>query len=227
LPIRGGTSFPSVVPADRPEAISSAWQVSEVFSPEVKTGGELFSEIEADRPGSTGGQWTNGPRASLYWMMWLEQLLLFQVAGRRFALPLAAVREVVRAVAVSPLPGSPPIVEGIVDVHGMAAAVLDLGARLGTERGEVSPSDFMIVASAGERLVVLRVNEVAGIVELPADSIEAVGAVTSRAPEGFPISGVAHLPDGLALIHDVGSFLQAAEATELEEALASRGGALA
>ena len=153
--------------------------------------------------------------------------LVFRVGGGRFGLAVDRVQGAARARQIVPLPGSPPIVEGIVDVHGMAAAVLDLGARLGTERGEVSPSDFMIVASAGERLVVLRVNEVAGIVELPADSIEAVGAVTSRAPEGFPISGVAHLPDGLALIHDVGSFLQAAEATELEEALASRGGALA
>ena len=45
-------------------------------------------------------------------------VLVFHLNAQRYGLPVADVQEVVRAVAVAPLPKAPRIVEGVIDVRG-------------------------------------------------------------------------------------------------------------
>jgi len=54
------------------------------------------------------------------------QLLVAEIGALRFGLRLSDVREVVRAVAIDPLPGAPDIVEGLINVRGEVVPVLDV-----------------------------------------------------------------------------------------------------
>ncbi len=56
-------------------------------------------------------------------------VLVFELANAQHALPLENVREVVRAVAVTPLPNAPSVIEGIINVRGTVTAVLSLRGR--------------------------------------------------------------------------------------------------
>jgi purine-binding chemotaxis protein CheW len=58
-----------------------------------------------------------------------RELLIFEIGASRFGLPSADVREVLRAVTIVPLPGAPPIVEGLINVRGRIVPVLDIRRR--------------------------------------------------------------------------------------------------
>src|SRR5690606_19897477 len=66
------------------------------------------------------------------------EILAFEAAGRRGALPAGDVREIVRRVEVLPLPDAPAGVEGAITVRGAAVPVVDLGSLLG---GSPRPPD--------------------------------------------------------------------------------------
>ncbi|MGZ3180816.1 MAG: chemotaxis protein CheW [Telluria sp.] len=59
------------------------------------------------------------------------QALLFEAGPARYALPLAALTRVLPAAALAALPGAPPAVAGLLDLHGAPVPVLDLAVLAG------------------------------------------------------------------------------------------------
>jgi purine-binding chemotaxis protein CheW len=147
------------------------------------------------------------------------ELLVFELAGVRYALELPAVREVVRAVLISPLPDAPPVIEGIVEIRGELVPVYDLRLRFGLPPRALDAEERMVVAWTGSRLVSFRCERTEWVEQIPLTRIDEAGALPGS---GRHIAGVARLEDGLVLIQNLEAFLDAAEAESLEEALAAR-----
>ena len=144
------------------------------------------------------------------------QILIFEVAGQRYALGLGQLREVVRAVAITPLPGAPPMVEGVIDRRGSLVPVVEVRPRLGLETKPIDAADHFIIAEAAGQTVALRVDGANELREIPEPSLE---SARELAPEADTILGVARLPDGLVVVQDLGRFLSAADAEALAAAL--------
>jgi purine-binding chemotaxis protein CheW len=145
-----------------------------------------------------------------------REVLVFELGDQAYGLPTADVRELVRAVAITPLPGAPAVIEGVVDVRGLVLPVLDVRARFGLPAKPLDPSDHFIVASAGPRGVILHVDRATHLALV--DEALVQGPQT-LGPSATHVAGVAKLDAGLLLIHDLTTFLSAAEAASLEEAL--------
>ena len=75
-----------------------------------------------------------------------------------FGIPLGQVREVLRAARLYPVPGSPPVQSGIVNVRGAIVTVLDLLALLTGRRAE-SPASIVLLED-GTRVIGLTVDSV-------------------------------------------------------------------
>jgi purine-binding chemotaxis protein CheW len=92
--------------------------------------------------------------------------VLFRVDTGRYALPLAAVREVV----VTPelftrVPRAPAAVTGVINLRGRVVTVVDLRPVLGL--GEAaSPAPKLLLLDRGRRDLALGVSDVEGIEEL-------------------------------------------------------------
>jgi purine-binding chemotaxis protein CheW len=138
------------------------------------------------------------------------------VGGQRYGLPIVDVRELVRAVAITPLPNAPAVIEGVVNVRGRIVPVLDVRARFRLPAKPLDPSDHFIVASAGPRGVILRVDRATHLALVDEASVQ---PPETLGPSATYVAGVAKLDGGLVLIHDLATFLSAAEATSLDEAL--------
>ena len=145
-----------------------------------------------------------------------HEVVVFEVAGQRYGLPAAHVCELVRAVAITPLPHAPPVVEGVINVRGRVLPVLDVRARFRLPAKPLELSDHFIVVSAGPRRVVLHVDRATDLALLDEASIQ---APETLGPSATYVAGVVKLDDGLMLIHDAATFLSAAEAASLDEAL--------
>lgn len=147
------------------------------------------------------------------------EILPFDVDGRRYALPLSAIREVVRAVAITVLPGAPRVVEGVIDIRGELVPVMDLRAREGFPARSIEPSEIIIVAETATRLVCFRSDGFREPVEVAGEAVRAASEVASAADH---ISGIVSLPDGLVLIQDLERFLTIEEEAALDSAIMAR-----
>lgn len=155
---------------------------------------------------------TNGAQSGL-------ELLVFELGSVRLALELTVVREVVRAVLVTPLPGAPPVVEGVIDVRGELAPVYDLRQRFGLPPAPLHPDERLVLAWTGERLVAIRCDHTDWIETADPESVERAEPLVQ---DGRRMVGIVRVAGGLALIYDLASFLDHEERTSLEAALAAR-----
>lgn len=147
-------------------------------------------------------------------------IVVFEVAGQRYAVPLAVVREIFLATAVQPLLEGPAVVEGLVDVRGSVTPVVSLRRRLGLERNERDLASHFIRVNLDGRSLLLRTDRVVDVVEIdPADLTDVVALV----PRLDHLAGAAQLPDGLTVICDIGAFLSEAESLAVDELLREAG----
>jgi purine-binding chemotaxis protein CheW len=141
---------------------------------------------------------------------------VFSLDAGRYALSLAAVERVVRAVEVTHLPAAPPIVLGAIDVQGRVLPVFNVRRRFGLPERDIDPADQFVIARSANRTVVLVVDAAHGVLQSPlADTTSAASIATGLEH----IRGVIRLPDGLVLIQDLDLFLSSAESRALDEAL--------
>lgn len=134
------------------------------------------------------------------------EVLVFEMAGQFYGLPAGDVRELLRAVALTPVPGAPPCVEGALNLRGSIVPVYDLRPYFRLPGKSLELSDHLIVTRAGQRLVALHVDRALQLVRL--DS----AAVTDEAagPGVAYVARASGLPRGLVLIRDLQALLTAA-----------------
>lgn len=87
-------------------------------------------------------------------------VLLFEVAGVRYAIDAARVEAIVIAPPIAPLPHPPPSVLGVASVRGRMRLVVDPG-------GASVASSARVVALHGEAQLALLVDQVLGVAPEP------------------------------------------------------------
>jgi purine-binding chemotaxis protein CheW len=148
----------------------------------------------------------------------MVQLLTIVVGERRFAVLAAAVRAVVRAVAVTAPPRAPAIVEGLIDFRGTLVPVLDIRRRIGVAPLPLSLDQHFVIARSGPRTICLRVDRAVDLVSVDETAIASAPSVL---PGVEQVAGIATLPDGLVVIHDLDRFLSLEEAAQVDAVLAA------
>lgn len=91
----------------------------------------------------------------------------FEVGGRAYGLDVSCIREIVRWRPVTPLPRSPTLIEGVIDLRGAVIPVVDLGRALGVGCVAGGPNARIVIAELEELLVGLTVD--AALEVLPVD----------------------------------------------------------
>jgi purine-binding chemotaxis protein CheW len=107
--------------------------------------------------------------------------LTFRLAGREHAVPVGEVVEVVRMVAVTPLPAGVPWVVGVLNYRGQVMPVVDGRVRLGMPRRDRDLSTPMIVVAAGGQAAALVVDEALEVLRLPPEALQAPDVVGAAA----------------------------------------------
>jgi purine-binding chemotaxis protein CheW len=87
-----------------------------------------------------------------------QTLLAFEIAETHCGVPSEFVREVQRAVSLSPVPEAGPHVLGAMNLRGKMVLVLDLRAVIGAASKAIVPTDHFVVILCGDRLLAIRVD---------------------------------------------------------------------
>ena len=108
----------------------------------------------------------------------ISEYLAFGLAGERFALPLASIREILKLTPITEVPRSPEAVLGILSVRGRITMVIDLRLRVGMPAAERSKGSRILLVDGGAEVLGLLVDVVHHVVRLHDDEIE-LGAVVA------------------------------------------------
>jgi purine-binding chemotaxis protein CheW len=105
----------------------------------------------------------------------------FEVAGRLIAIDVVNVREVVRWQPVTPLPKSPELIEGVIDLRGALVPVVDLGRALNGRKVESSSGTRIVVTETDGLVVGLTVDSAVEVLRVGAASMEDPPALAIQA----------------------------------------------
>jgi purine-binding chemotaxis protein CheW len=137
------------------------------------------------------------------------EVVAFQVEGRSYALPLEQVVEVLRMVAVTPVPDAPAWVAGVVNLRGKLIPMIDLRPRFGAAPTVPDPTHVFVVAQAGGRT--------AGVLaDWVQDVVHVAGIATQRRQDAGGsdgvVAGLARSAAGVVVILDLERLLDEANA---------------
>ena len=144
------------------------------------------------------------------------EFLVLEVEGGRFGIRPSEVREVVRAVTVSELPGASPLYEGVINLRGQVVPVVDSRALLGLPTRPMRHQDHLVVVQAGEQVLALRVDRALDLAPFSPSEAE----LTDASGYGMKcVNEIARTPDGLLQVLSPSKFLSAAELASLASSL--------
>ncbi|MCS7082341.1 MAG: chemotaxis protein CheW [Bacteroidetes bacterium] len=101
------------------------------------------------------------------------QLVSFAVGPENCALEILRVWEIHRVPEITPVPGAPPYVRGIINLRGTTIPILDLRLRMGlSDRdGDAREQRILVVESRG-RIAGLLVDRVYQVVRVSSEQLE-------------------------------------------------------
>jgi purine-binding chemotaxis protein CheW len=137
-----------------------------------------------------------------------NQLVVFVLDDQQYALNLACVERIVRAVEVTHLPEAPATIHGVINVEGRIIPVLNSRRLLGLPDREIDLQDVLIIVTEADRTVAVVGDEVRPVLELPEERIAAAENV--MAGDGY-VQGVTTDTNGMVIILTIENILAHSE----------------
>ncbi len=132
--------------------------------------------------------------------------LVFVVQDACFAVDVTLVERVIRAVALTRVPGEGAGLLGVLDLHGAPVPVVDLRTRLGLPPSARSLDERIVVCDNGNGPVAFMVDAIVGVVDLDPDELEWTSGLAHQ--DGGPVfQGIAHHEGRLVYVCDLSGLL--------------------
>ena len=79
--------------------------------------------------------------------------LVFTLSGERYAVPVLAVREIIRLCPITPVATMPPHIRGVINLRGRVIPLIDLRVRFGLSAPPDHDRTCIIVTQVGNKVV--------------------------------------------------------------------------
>ncbi|MBN1395654.1 MAG: purine-binding chemotaxis protein CheW [Pirellulales bacterium] len=137
-------------------------------------------------------------------------LVVFRLAGERYAVEIAKVREIVPASDYTRLPHAPDYVLGLINLRGEVVPLVDLRRRLGLPAEQWNDETRMVVVEVGGKKSALAVDEVVEVSRIGEERV-IPSPSTVAGPEREYLSGLVQQDDRLLVLLNVDALLKEEE----------------
>ena len=138
-----------------------------------------------------------------------NQLISFAIGDDQYGVDIMAVREIKGWTAITPLPGQPEYVRGVLNLRGVIVPIVDLRCRFGQGLTSATPLNIVIVVQIAGKDVGLLADRVLDIVSLDAVEIKPVPKVAQSQRLSF-LCGLVTSDDAMIALIDLPSLLSSA-----------------
>lgn len=144
------------------------------------------------------------------------QWVTFRLEGENYGINVMQVQEVLRVSEITPVPGTPPYILGIINLRGNVVTVLDTRMRFGLPPYETDDVSRVVIVEANGNVLGILVDSVAEVVYLRASEIETAPNVGNDESSKY-IQGVYSNEGNLLILVDVNKLLSNDEWQEVAE----------
>jgi len=146
------------------------------------------------------------------------KLLVFQIAGLRFAIPLSFVEMVIQVVEIRPLIKMPKYLLGVISMNSRVIPILDIRHLFGLDKKTVELSDQIVLLKSDRLHTGILVDKTHRIIEIEDDAIVRADNISYG---NTYLKGVVRIEGDVVLINDTDTFLSREELDKLEEIINS------
>lgn len=90
-------------------------------------------------------------------------LLVFKLGEQRYSVPLERIFEILTAGAITPIPGTPPFIKGVINVRGQIFTLVDLAAYFSVASEAADSERSVLIVGDSSGLMGFLVDDVVGI----------------------------------------------------------------
>lgn len=137
----------------------------------------------------------------------------FRLGDEIYGVNVMQIREVLRYTEITPVPGAPYFVLGIINLRGNVVTVIDTRTRFGLPQAEVDNNTRIVIVEVDKQVIGMLVDSVAEVTYLKESEIEKAPSVGNEETSKF-ITGVCNKNGELLIL------------IELERMVQSGGGAM-
>lgn len=145
----------------------------------------------------------------------LEQYVAFEVAGEKYAVPIAQINEISKVFDTTPVPRTSDFVIGIGNVRGSVIPIIDLAKRLRLRPRPLTRYARVLIVRHENELYGLQVDMVRDVVTIaPEDLEEAPGAIAGS--RGEYIRALTRLDNDILIVLELSTVLAARDFVKAE-----------
>lgn len=126
----------------------------------------------------------------------------FRLGEEIYGIDVMRIREVLRYTEITPVPGAPYYVLGIINLRGNVVTVIDTRTRFALQRVDVDNNSRIVIVEVDKQVVGMLVDSVAEVTYLRAAEIEKAPNVGNEETAKF-ITGVCNKNDELLILIDL------------------------
>lgn len=132
----------------------------------------------------------------------LHHLVTFHLAKEEYGVEIASVQEIIRASDITPVPGAPAHVKGVINLRGKIIPVVDLRKRFGLPIIDTCETQRIIVVELGVKRLGMLVDSVSQVIKISSAIIDTLPEEATTVNENY-IKGVGKLDNRLIIILDL------------------------
>lgn len=144
------------------------------------------------------------------------QWVTFKLEGEAYGINVMQVQEVLRVTEITPVPGAPSYILGIINLRGNVVTVLDTRMRFGLPQHETDDASRIVIIESNSNVLGILVDSVAEVVYLRASQIESAPNVGNDDSSKY-IQGVYSSEGNLLILVNVNRLLSGNEWQEVAE----------
>lgn len=137
----------------------------------------------------------------------VSQWVTFHLDDELYGIEVLQVQEILRITEISPVPGAPDFVLGIINLRGNVVTVIDARARFGLGAKPADGSSRIIVVDAFDKVIGLLVDNVSEVAYVTDSQIETAPNVGVEEGKRF-VSGVCNRDGELLIMLDLAKLIE-------------------
>ncbi|MGQ0598153.1 chemotaxis protein CheW [Aquabacterium sp.] len=144
----------------------------------------------------------------------VSQYLIFSLGGELFAVGTLRVREIIEYGNLTSVPMMPSFIRGVINLRGAVVPVIDLNARFGRARTEISRRTCIVIlevqSEEDTHVLGIVVDAVSAVRQIDSANIEPPPSFGTRIRADF-IDGMAKVNNSFVILLDLGKVLSVDE----------------
>jgi purine-binding chemotaxis protein CheW len=134
------------------------------------------------------------------------QWVTFQLGNEAYGINVLQVREVLRVTDITPVPGAPEHVMGIINLRGNVVTVIDCRKCFNLPCKDSDESSRIVIVEASDQIIVILVDSVAEVVYLRSSEIDQAPSVGTEDSAKY-IQGVYSRDEELLILVDLNKMI--------------------